>query len=403
MALGLLIGLLGCMFLASANFRAPRTPDDPLPGGDYVVFHVAGRVILAGASHRLYDFTFIRQFQHDPSVIAYAWNVDAFVHYVYPPFFAWFCVPFACLPFSAGAVAWTLAMTGCLLIALAVLLRASPGGLAYFGWALLACLAYRPLLTSIYSGQNGTLSLLILTLVYVNLRAGRPGCAGLIFAGLAFKPHLTILIAVAMFCSRQWRFLAGAIAGGILLFAASLAVSPTATFDYVRLAPTMSRFIDMPGMPLERMTCWYGLWRLLLAGQPLHHAQIATVIASAVTLVVLVRVMGGSLNPSSKRFAGQYAALVLATTAVSPHLLDYDLTLLLLPIYLLATGDGQHALDPSALRPRLWALVLFVVASFSPAVAGLTGFQIIVPVVFVTLLAMARNFGRESSLQPARA
>ncbi len=65
--------------------------------------------------------------------------------------------------------------------------------------------------------------------------------AGAVFALLAFKPQLTLVIAVGMLGMRQWRFLAGAAIGGLVLFGASLALSPAATLDYIRLAPTMSK------------------------------------------------------------------------------------------------------------------------------------------------------------------
>ncbi len=387
-ALAVLAAMLVSMFLWSANFRAPRDERDVLPGADYFQFFVAGQLIRHGHQDRLYDFEFVKAFQHDPAVIPYRWNPDAFLVYIYPPFFAWFCLPAAYLPFHAGAIVWALVMTGFLLASLGLLVRRFPNAPGGFGWVLLACLAYRPVLMSIYTCQNATLSLFILTLAFVLLRGGRPAMAGLVFSALAFKPQLTLVIGLAMLCKRQWRFVAGAAAGGLLLLLASLAVSPSATLDYVRLAPGMSKWIEMPGMPLERMSCWYGYWRLAFAGRPLALAQAATLVTSLITLVPLVWTLRGPLSPGASCFPMQFAAMVLATVVLSPHLLAYDLTLLVLPLFLLVA----HAFEAPAAEGRglgLWAVILFVAAAISESLAAVTNVQMIVPAILVAMVVLA--------------
>jgi len=389
-AIGAFIGLLVYMFGWSANFQEPKQKGEMLLGGDYLVFFVPGQMIRHGHHDRLYDFEFTKRFQRDPTVIPYEWDPHAFTVYPYPPFFVWLCLPFSYLSFHAGAIVWAVMMAGLFVGALMLMLRSVPGGMRWFGWALLGCLAYHPLILSIYTCQNATLSLLILAACYALLRGGRPFASGAVFALLAFKPQLTIVIGLAMLCTRHWRFVGGAAVGGLMLLAASLAVSPSACLDYIRLAPTMSKWIDMPGMHLERMSCWYGFWRLAFAGQSLWYAQAATIVMSIATLVPLVYILRRPIDPRSPYFAVQYGALVLATVVLSPHLLTYDLTLLLLPVFLLATFRSQDALDVSSRLPRSLALALFVAASVSWPVASATGVQIIVPLVTIALAALAK-------------
>jgi hypothetical protein len=247
---------------------------------------------------------------------------------------------------------------------------------------------------SIYSCQNATLSLLILSATYLLLRRGNPVAAGLVFALQAFKPQLALVIGCAMLYKRQWRFVLGVLIGGLVLLAASLAISPTALNDYLRLGPTMSRWIEMPGMPLAGMACWQGFWRLLLPDQPLRSAQAATAIASLLTVIPLVRSLRGPLDTVSDRFAPQFASLILGTILISPHLLYYDLTLLLLPMVLVA-GPWPVTMARRT-RDIVWpwsTTILYAAVTISPAVAAATRFQIIVPLmlIYLVLLVEARS------------
>ena len=291
-----------------------------------------------GKADRLYDFPSQIRFQHDSRQMPFEMHKDAFALYIYPPFFVWFCLPFSYLPFKAGAFAWILLMSGCLIAALRLLVPPATQHRNAFGCMLLASVSFLPSMMSLYSCQNATLSLLILAATYVLLQAGKPMTAGAVFALQVFKPQLTPVIACAMLYKRQWRFVVGSSSSGLLLLMASLAISPASVADYFRLAPTMSRWIDMPGMPLEGMACWQGFCRLLLNDQPLAYTQAVVVALSLLTLIPVIGSLHSPLDTASPRFSRQFAVLVLATILVSPHLLYYDLTLLLIPIVLAANS-----------------------------------------------------------------
>jgi hypothetical protein len=378
------------ILLWSPNFKAP------VPGGDYVQFDVASRIVRAGAQDRLYDFPYQVEFEHDPARMPVTLSPHTLAIYIYPPFFVWFCLPFSYLPFRAGASAWALFMSGCLIAALRVLLRTTTRGQGAFGYALLASVPFLPTLMSIYSCQNATLSLLILAATYALLREGRAMTAGSVFALQAFKPQLTLVIAAAMLYKRQWRFVLGGLLGGLALLLASLLISPKATADYLTLGPTMARWIDMPGMPLDGMACWQGFWRLLIGHRPLAQAQVAAAISSLLTLIPLARGLLGPLDTTSVRFPSQFAALVLGTILISPHLLYYDLTLLLIPM-VLAAGSR-----PVPMGPRIpdigwpWSTaILYAGATISRTVAADTGIQIIVPLILIFLIVLVESRCRQ--------
>jgi alpha-1,2-mannosyltransferase len=383
-AAALLVLVLSCIFLISPNFRAR------IPGGDYLQFYLAARVVRDGLSDQLYDFALQDRLQHDPTAMPFPPEPEMVGLYIYPPFFVWFCLPFSFLSFKAGATAWVLVMTACLVASVKVLVGDSKDNRHAFGLALLASLVFTPTLLALVSCQNATLSLLILSATYALLRAGREVAAGLVFALLAFKPQLTPVVACALLSKGRWRFVRGALLGGLALVMASLAISPSATAAYLRQGPVLSRWIDMPGMPLEGMSCWLGFWRLLLAGRPLREAQIAALVASLLTLIPLAWALRGRLEPTSERFPLQFAALILATILISPHLLAYDLTLLLLPMLLVALSHASRT--HGGARDRLWphpTTVVYAVATISRPVAAVTGLQRVVPLLFAYLITIA--------------
>ena len=375
--------LLAYILIWSPNF------DTPVPGGDYLHFYLAARMVRDGEQDRLYDFPYQVQFQRDPARMPFPPLQDSYALYIYPPFFVWFCLPFSYLPFKAGATAWVLFMSGCLIAALHILLRTCPRTHGALGLVLLAAFPFLPALMSIYSCQNATLSLLILSTTYALLRGGKPGAAGAVFALEAFKPQLTLVIAGAMLCKGQWRFVLGALIVGFVLLGASLAVSPVATAHYLTLGPELLKWMDLPGVSRADVACWRGFWRLLLGDQRLQYAQAAAVVTSLITLIPIIRALRGRLDTRSEALAPKFSALVLATVVVSPYLLYYDLTLLLIPMVLAACSRGR-----SWAHPLVWpwlTAALYAAATLSRSIAAATGVQVVVPMILIYLAALAES------------
>src|SRR5262249_4297733 len=116
-----------------------------------------------------------------------------------------------------------------------------------------------------------------------------------------------------------------------------------------------------------------GLWLALLAA----------------TGIVLWRVLGGRLDYEGRKFPIQFAAIVLATPLVSPHLYTYDLSILVLPLILLALAIPDVG---SAARP-LWLAalgVVFLMGGASPSIAALIPLQLSSLASFAMLLVLLR-------------
>ena len=378
-ALAILVALMAYLPVFSPNFTAS------VPGADYLVFFVGAKLYREGEAARLYDIDFHVGFQHDPRIMGFTPDPNLHLPYVYPPFFVWFCLPFSYLPFKAGAIAWMWTMAVALVAAVWLLARTEkiPKD---FGLLLFISLILAPTVESLYTCQNSTLSLLLFVGTYALLRGGRPVAAGVVFALLAFKPQMTLVFGLVMLLRGQWRFIAGVLGGGLGLIAASLAISPTSIQDYLALREVLARWIDFPGMHefLPRMACWMGFWRMLMPAAPLDHVRVIAAASSLVTLGILATFFRGRFDVTGPRFPRQYSAVILATILTSPHLLHYDLCLLLIPMTLVV-------LEPAADRMRWFRLteVLFLIAVVSPYVAPMLGFSPAVLAMFAYLAALA--------------
>lgn len=377
-ALALWIGAVLFMFFASPNFRGSLADGTATPGGDYLQFYVAARMIAEGFADQLYDFALQQSMQRDPQIIPYTWDANSYLLFVYPPFVAAFFLPLSYLPFMTSALVWMLVMLLCGAVSL-LLIRAQFRTLQpYLGALFLGALIYRPAVHAIYSCQNSTLSLLLFTGTLLLLRRERDFSAGSVAALLSFKPQLLLMLVLVVIATRSWRMLAGLCATGAALLVASLLVSAPATAEYFIRVPQLSRWIEMPGMQLAGMSCWYGFFRLTLSGSPLPVIQLLTVVASVVTAGLVVE----RVRRAGLRDEVGWSMAMLGTLLISPHLLAYDLTLLLLPCALLVSLGHRLA--------AVLAGSLYLTAIVSPVLAPTLSFQPVVVVMFIALVVLRR-------------
>ncbi len=398
-AVGFALLVLAALIAFSPNFRQEHDPGASPFAGDFLQEYLGGYLIWEGDHERFYHLDYAIAMQHDPAVMGITFHRDQWLPIIYPPFYYLLVSPLYLLPFKTAAYVWLGLMALCLAITVVLLVRAHPDHPMLMVWFLPAAMLFAPLLENFASSQKGTPALLILTGTYLLLRRPAPPslsasggegrvrefAAGLVFGLLAFKPQLTLVIGFAMLLKRQWPFVLGGIMTGVVLVGLSLLVGSEACRQYLRISQQMAEYIETPGFQLEKMHCWYGFFKLLLQGRELWLVQAATVLASAVTVALLARLLRGPLQFSTPRFALQFAGLVAGTVLLSPHLLTYDLTILLLPIALLAVNLSAL---PERRTAAVWLLVLlYASAGVSPALAEITRVQVTVLLLFAWLIA----------------
>src|SRR2546426_69049 len=187
-------------------------------------------------------------------------------------------------------------------------------------------LAFIPVWAAISYGQNSLLSLFILASVYVLLRRGRDGVAGVVLGCLLYKPQLVVVLATLLLLDRRWRALAGLGATAVLLAAITLALSVPATLAYLALGHSFATMLGERGFPTAKMHSLYSFFVLLLPG----HLTAAA---------VLLRQPPYAVDTLDQ----WYATAIWGTVLVSPHVPLYDLSLLVLPALLVRSRTQDEA------------------------------------------------------------
>jgi hypothetical protein len=250
-------------------------------------------------------------------------------------------------------------------------------------WLLPLSLLFMPLIENFTTCQKGSVLLLILTATYYLLTKQRPYWAGIVFGLIAFKPQFALPIAIAMLCKRQWRFVLGGLTTGAALAGLCLLMGVDVCQQYIEFSTHAGEYLQNSGYDLTKSHTWGGFFTLL-CGESKNTITILTLVSSGLTIAITAWALRRPLDTRSNRFAWQFSALVVATVLLSPHLYTYDLTVLLLPLGLVAV----HERAPSAQR---WlALLLFCLAGLSPQFAGLSGIQLSVPLMLAFLWAQKR-------------
>jgi hypothetical protein len=291
-------------------------------GRDFLTFWAASHLALSGEAAAAFDAlrmteaaSFAGQIRHGLLL----WH--------YPPTFHLIVLPLALLPYPAACAAW---LASTLFAYVQVIRRLAPHSECF-----LLAIAFPAVFVNARIGQNGFLSTALFGGAML-LLAKRPGIAGALIGLLVYKPHLGLLVPVALIFGRQWIALASAGAtaiGFVLLSAVVLGWECWAAF-----------WSNIPSVGL-RLDDGVLKWRLMpsvyIALRTLGFDSVTSYIAHAA-----IAIAAGALTAwiwfKCARLPLCAAVLVCATLLLPPYLFDYDLTLLAVPIAILAWDGVQH-------------------------------------------------------------
>jgi alpha-1,2-mannosyltransferase len=338
-------------------------------GGDYIAFHTAGRLVLNGQGALLYEHTAVSETEDQLLGGRIPGFYDAFRN---PPFFALPFVPLALLDLLPGFFMWTLVSLACLFAAVWLLLQEVPSVKSRWRGLLVLIFAFAPVYFGIIDGENATISLLLYVLIYRTLVRDQDKLAGF-WAGLGlFKPQLFIVFPIVFVATRRWRALLTCALTALVLAAVSLAiVGPAGLQQWLRIL-----FEPESGNALAnawRMASLKSLVDQLLVGHP--SLALGLYLASSIVLVAGLLVVWSGRTPT--HVAWIFTCLI--AVLIDPHLVDYDLSVLV-PAGLLA----------AIYVPRLrWCMVLlYLLVAFRVQVPFGEPVLQLTPLVLAACLAM---------------
>jgi Glycosyltransferase family 87 len=230
--------------------------------------------------------------------------------WLYPPTFLLIVYPLVLLPFQLAA---TVFLGGTLGLFVGVIRTIVPAR-----QTVLLALAFPGAALVLVSGQNGLLSAALVGLGLVLLRR-RPVLAGICFGLLCIKPHLAVLLPLALLCSRSWRALGAMALTAAILLVVSVLLFGTGTLQaFLHNVGFISGLVESGRAALARIPTVFAMTTLAHAPRTWAYAAQG---ASALIAAATVCHAWGRDCP----YALRAAVLVCASLLVSPYLFDYDL------------------------------------------------------------------------------
>jgi hypothetical protein len=314
------------------NLRGRAKKGDP----DFTVYYTAARILREGHGHSLYDpgtqlaaqreFTANSDIRRGP------------LPYIHPPVEALIFWPLTFLPYFTALELWNALNLFSLMVIWLLLRRALPSlqKIAFGDWMLLS-LAFFPVLANFHQGQDAILLLLLLVLGFRALDRNSDFAAGCWFGLGVFKYHFVIPLFLILGLWRGRRFIFS-----FCTTAASMALISLAIVGWrgaLQYPVYAWRVVSMPslgGLPPSLTPNLLGL----LAAVPFFHQgwplRSATLIAS-LGLLLAVAFMGRSKG-DRPRSRLNFAAAVIASLLAGYSTNTYDLSLLLLPLAIVANN-----------------------------------------------------------------
>jgi hypothetical protein len=281
-------------------------------GGDFVLYYAASTLAEEGAPAAVYDPAVL----HEAEKAAVGAEVPLWPWF-YPPTLLMAVLPLAWLPFLAALGVW---LTVQLVAYLTVAYNVAPHRLTP-----IAALLFPAAADALFSGQNGCLNAVLIGGALLLLER-RPLLAGVLIGLLTYKPHLGILIPVALIAGGYWRTVLAAALTAVVLVALSVAVFGVEPWRAFLDAAPLARLSVEEGLAAwsNMPTAFVAARMLGLEVAPAWAVQGAAALAAAVAVAWLWR----RPVPLGVRAAG----LVLAMPLATPYAQFYDLAILVLPI-----------------------------------------------------------------------
>lgn len=385
----------------------------PVGTSDFTIYYDVALTLRDNPHANIYDATLVR-------AVASAHHVYLGTgQFQYPPLLPILVMPLTWLPYNTAAHVWlyfnlALWLVGTVLL-IDLLRRALRGhearlfrpsatlppsvdGRNAFAWmvgsgeshwdetlfavtlAVVLSFKYGPLAESMWLGQASPLIFVLVLLAPWLLRRGKPGLAGGVLALAAWIKVFPALLIVYFLLRRQWRVVAGAVVGALLLALAMVPLIGLSGILSTRQIVTNGSYESMgyQNEALARVPMWIALW----LGQSMSAGL--TLAGFALIAVVALVFMGGVLDEQRRRVA-RGRALGSETQAESTvTLLGYHWALCtmvlvspimwehhdawILPAIVFSLGVSLRALTVGVrdtegrLKPEVWFVVTVVLA-----------------------------------------
>ena len=373
--------LLVALSLAAAARGRPFLGHQP--GGDYVAFYAAGKILNEYPPARLYDLSLQYRLHH---ALIPGMPRDLVDPYFNTPFLAGLFRPLAHLPFLWSYGVWVAISTALYLAGLALLWPEEKGFGDVRQIAFLVCCSFPPFaIECLAGGQISALGFFALALCTRWQRSGHSLVAGAALAVCLYKPPLLVLVVPMLAIGRRWRTLLGFAAGASVLGALSLAAVGHGGFvAYIEALRFRAELTTRNPSPLAmfKFVDIYSFFHLLSGSYSRASAGAALILAGAAFAYLAVR--WARSRPGTQADGLLWVATIAWTLVFNLYVPIYDIVLIVISVLLMASAVyGSRASRAESGRSEFlgWVLVLYVAAWVSQPLASYARFQILTPVL----------------------
>lgn len=325
-------------------------------GGDFPAFYGAGVIAADGDWDNLYDF------DRQAAAQASLQEEDGTVRYfAYPPQVAAVHAPLAAFEYGTAYLLYTALMFGLLVLAIKLAEPMVPWLKGRTVLASAVALSFWPMLRAVTGGSNTALSLLLIVAAWRLVHDDRQFAAGLVLAGLLFKPQLAIPLVGLMLIIGLRRLVAGATVGAVAFYLSGIPFGGAAwPLDWWETARAFN-VIDSEVNGYSSVS-WLGFLENALGVGETAPVVVgwSLAMATVLALVWLWRRSGAGHLPEL------LAVAMPGILLLSPHALSHDTAILLVTFAILHKNDRL----PRWLVVTSWSLAaaqIFIRAlGFSP-------------------------------------
>lgn len=352
--------------------------DGPRLGGDYAAFYGAGSIFWEGDFDSLYDAE--RQ-----ELAQVGLGIDGYLAFAYPPHVAASYAPLAALPFQISYLVHTLLMAGAFVGALWIL---SPVSSLLVRWRIpliAAGFMFYPLGVAIGGGQNASLTVLGLAVVWRGLHDDREWLAGVAAGLMMYRPQYALAVIGLMLLSRHWRAVMWAAATTVVTWAATAALfGVNWVSEWIE---TVLPFVERDAeVNAANSISALGFFQAAFSVD----STFAVVIGFAIAGSVVLTLMFLWAQPDRFTLGNRMGALAIGILLISPHTNFYDAaTLVIAAVAILARNTRETA--PIGLLVLGWVAVLV-----HPLTSGVRATPLAIVIVAGFIGMVVSCFGAES-------
>lgn len=332
-------------------------------GGDFAIFHTAGRLAADDRWSALYDPQRFPQELYGATAIRPPTGTPTFP---YPPPFAIALIPLSHVPITIALGLWSAAGAAGLVVALRLL------GVQV--WLAPLFLLSVPALMSGLLGQNTFFVIVVLAAAARFAEKQQSLGSGLVTGLLLLKPQLGLGFLLWWLAAplRRSKFALGTISTATLLGAGSWLLAPDAWGEYIRHFASLA---DLPGFSMAFRTDGLAFFAPLMSdGAGMYWvAWLAFAVAASLLFMVLGRQIDG---------AAGVAAAAVASLVIAPHVVLYDWVVLYVPL-VIAWQKNASSRPFVLLLGSALAMIALIAPNAAPAAGGLAGGTLLFPSLIV--------------------